>query len=525
MNKTSSLILPITVFLLLTGYPLIQAYNATGTFCYPLDDTFIHMAMAKHFSQYGIWGITEYEFTSSTSSPLYTLLVAVGYYLIMPNMYLPLLLNILFSVALLITVFLIFRHNGIPDKYTIITSLCIIIFTPLPALTISGMEHTLHTLLIIILVYSVAECIERGHLFTSKRVLVLIISALLPIIRYESMFVIIGTVILLFLRKQRWFASAVLLCASLPVVTYGLISVFNGNFFFPTPVLLKSDAGNIFSFYEVLNALKNIISTLYNAPWLFAVTFCAIVLFFIRTKQSVQFWEKDKIMYTIFLISLVFHSAFARTGLFFRYEAYLMGFGVFIIFFSLFHYSLFTKINTASTVKKCTIYFIILPLFIFYPCRRFNASFKNTHKAMKNIYEQQYQMGRFLHTYYNDKVIAANDIGAISYLSNVKLIDLEGIGSIEIAKAKLNHTFNAQFMNNLTQHNDVKIAIIYDHWYPDKPEHWIKVGTWKIFHNVICATDSVSFYAIDKKEKDNLLNNLNKFIKLLPNDVEVKITH
>lgn len=36
----------------------ITLRKTNGTFCYPLDDTFIHMAVAKNVALFSNWGIT-----------------------------------------------------------------------------------------------------------------------------------------------------------------------------------------------------------------------------------------------------------------------------------------------------------------------------------------------------------------------------------------------------------------------------------------------------------------------------------
>ena len=46
-----------------------------GHFIYQNDDIYIHMAIAKNVANHGVWGVTQHEFTSSSSSILYTLIL------------------------------------------------------------------------------------------------------------------------------------------------------------------------------------------------------------------------------------------------------------------------------------------------------------------------------------------------------------------------------------------------------------------------------------------------------------------
>ena len=75
---------------------------------------------------------------------------------------------------------------------------------------------------------------------------------------------------------------------------------------------------------------------------------------------------------------------------------------------------------------------ITIPDFI----NRAIGSLKNIPYATANNYQQQYQMGSFLARFYQGKAIAANDIGAINYLADIKTVDLDELSNFQVAKMK-----------------------------------------------------------------------------------------
>ncbi len=147
-------------------------------------------------------------------------------------------------------------------------------------------------------------------------------------------------------------------------------------------------------------------------------------------------------------------------------------------------------------------------------------------QASKNTYEQQYQMGLFLKTFYSTEKIAANDIGAIHFLAEIQCLDLWGLSSMEVARAKKQNSYDVEFIDLITKSHQTKIAILYDRWfdaYGGLPSKWIKVGEWTIQNNVVCGGETVSFYAVDTSEKDLLTQHLRGFSHSLPKDVIQKI--
>src|SRR5579859_966505 len=78
--STGPIILSSLVFLeILVAFVLASLSQNDGHLIYTLDDPYIHMAMAKNFALYNVWGITRYGFTSATSSPLWTFLLSLFY--------------------------------------------------------------------------------------------------------------------------------------------------------------------------------------------------------------------------------------------------------------------------------------------------------------------------------------------------------------------------------------------------------------------------------------------------------------
>jgi len=151
------------------------------------------------------------------------------------------------------------------------------------------------------------------------------------------------------------------------------------------------------------------------------------------------------------------------------------------------------------------------------------AAFTKAKQACVNIYDQQYQMGQFLKQYYPDQIFAANDIGAVSYYTNGRVIDLWGLATTEVAKSRKKNYWTADFLDKFSRERNTKLAVVYDSWFDSSLlKRWTKVGEWKIQNNVIGGDDKVSFYAIDTSYAQGLKINLQSYQPKLPSTVEVK---
>src|ERR1700753_2405986 len=108
-------------------------------FVYPLDDSFIHMALARNLAFHGVWGMNPFAFASASSSVLYTLLLATLFKLFSVHVVIPFVIN---AIVVLVVVRRWLEKQGVLGGGQLVILLGLIFLTPLPILVICGMEHT-----------------------------------------------------------------------------------------------------------------------------------------------------------------------------------------------------------------------------------------------------------------------------------------------------------------------------------------------------------------------------------------------
>lgn len=491
-----------------------------------LDDTYIHMAMAKNFSEHGVWGVTRYGFSSSSSSLLWTWLLSVCHSIFGLSEMIPFVLNLICAAGICIAAYIIFRRYELQKVFCFLALLGIIFFTPLISLIFTGLEHTLNVLITLLFVYSSAEVISKDKVRPVEYAPVLLLAPLLTMVRFEGLFLLFVVGCLIALRKRPGLALLVGILGVLPIAVYGFISLSKGWYFLPNPVLLKGNRPDFSSFKSIIHSLGyRSFGRILTTGHIFLLVSGSLAIFSFRYREHKQIWEKSIIILLVFLATAFLHMQFAKVGLYYRYEAYLVCLGITAMVTSLRSGLAGKPAFNKQSIPLC-VAFTLLILFFFAPFAfRGLAAVKGPAKAMRNIYEQQYQMGLFLKKFYQGKGVAANDIGAINYLADIKCLDLWGLASLEVGTAKKNGCYNSWLIERLARTHDVKCAIVYDHWFRTLdiggiPPSWTAVGRWQIFDNVRCAGDTVTFYAVDPKEKDILIDNLRRFSPSLPETVK-----
>lgn len=480
-----------------------------GHFCYPLDDTFIHMAVSKNLALFGNWGITPSGFVSTSSSPLFTVVLALFFKIFSVNMLMPFVVSCAGTLLLLLAMNKELNRHSTLSVFNKIACITItVVCGTIPAMTLLGMEHTLQIAFTLFFVHGMASVLssnDRNYLWSTACWAVLMTAT-----RYENVFFIMAGFALLTWQKQFKTAVIISLAGALPLILFGVYSKWQGGYFIPNSVLIKGNQ-NIRYF---INGGTSLLQATTSISGLIVI---ALVIVYNRLR--IKKLDRDFWILTMFIIAGLLHSVLASFGWFYRYEAYLIVLGS----FQLCKMALvWWQQYRLEGIKKNIIPVLAIAAIMYsLPVRGLN-SFRNATRAIYNIYEQQYQMGLFLQQYYKGQTVAANDIGAITYMASLNTIDMWGLGNNQVAQARKNMYWNNEFLQKIIADNHTRICVMYDSWFDkDLTKNWVKVATWEMPYNYICGDIKVSFYGITEAEAGLLKNNLSAFAPQLPGDVKV----
>ena len=507
-----------------------------GHLIYALDDPYIHMAIAKNLARHGMWGISPNEFSAASSSPAWTILLAGIYLFTGPSEIAPFVLNLISVVLLLGVMDFFMRRSDVPLVGRLAALAGAVLLTPLPVLVMTGQEHTLHAA-ITVAVAGLAALLcadDRARLRSGAGMTLLALCAVLPVMRYEGVFLIL-MVCAVFVLRGRWsWALLIALVAGLPVLLYGGVLVLHTGHWVPNSVLLKSRlsvsptlGGAIDPTLELLNWI--------NIKWFYweslswdrvhitLPVFAAVVAILVRSARRPLLKDAPSLLLLMFAGASLLHLRFAAVGWFYRYESYLLPFGMLGLVWAagdIVPHRLYLSVS--GLVRGVVVVAVVIAFYDPAIQRAWDA-YHQVPQAMHNIYGQQYQMGRFLHRFYNTSSVALNDVGATSFLTESRVFDVWGLGTNEVTTARLSGVYDSQMMAQMARQRGVQVAVTYAETLRDfggVPRDWIAVGSWTLQAPLVAvALLTVTFYAVDPDQVNPLAVALAAFQPALPENV------
>ena len=498
-------------------YLIMMLSKTDYVFTYTVDDAYIHLAIAKNFALHKVWGMTQYVFSSSSSSPIFTFILSMLIFIFGNHDLIPLIFNFI------ITFFVIYFLNKYYIQYfqrnrnVIIASLFTLLFAVFHLQIMLGMEHVLQTFLIIVNIYFFQKWIVSDFRKSESAYWFYFTIGLLGLVRFESMFYFVSLAFVFVCLKNFKNALLIIVCGFLPILIFGYFNYKESGYFLPYSVVVKGAklelSGDFIFQLKYLLLDKIFLNITFYKVGLFFLLIVAVLLYRdYRNKISFNQLIINNFLLITLLMTLMLHSFFGNFRAFFRYEAYISVAFVMIIIPRLRHFF----VNPLFEFKRDRIVgFLIFCnfLLLIYKC---GFSHLMIVDGSRNIYEQQIQSAKFLKKYYNNSKVVANDIGAISYFTDIHLLDIVGLGSIEmIPFNESGKEFDQKFENFVTEYsikNNYDLAIVYEEWFAGHvPKNWKKVAVLKISDNTNAALDHVVIYSINPKIYNQLKEDVGNF--------------
>lgn len=457
-----------------------------GHWAYPLDDTYIHLAIAKHQALGQGWSVSGEGFSHSSSAPLFTAVLALLFPLVGNSLLLPVFVNIPAAFLVLLVLYKLARLFDLETYGTLafLATACLVL--PLAPLVVLGMEHVWHIAWCLVFYFSFAKYLSGKGSYLA----LFFLGIIGPAIRYESLF-LIAAVVLMLLLKSRWrHAIPLAIAAWVLPLWYGYIAMQQGWGFLPNSLWLKSSAGQLSDSWQLMKSFMMVFIKLATTPEL--VTLLAVLLFgyvFVAVRR-----DGIHSLVAVPITTLILHMQLASTGSFMRYEAYLVGLLLCACVVVLRDWSYDRRsVSWQESVPVTLLLLLVLsPLLV-----RGVKSHTHTSKAANNIYSQQVQMANFVQQHYPDSAVAVNDIGAVCYYNSIRLTDLAGLADNSVAKAYAGGAIEGEKkFQILAEERNLSLIMLYESWYYGNiPVEWRKVAELRIKDNYICGDDVVAFYA------------------------------
>ena len=517
------LVLAVTGVILLGLFLSILKLN-NGTFLYSMDDPYIALALSDQI-RHGNYGISSGLHAAPDSSILdpFLLAVAAGTPI---HPYLPLILNCLALFTTIAIMWRFFMHLRLAeDTFGIVAQaaalLLLAICLNLIGVVFTGLEHSLHIAAVAACIYGLALFLDEGEMPAWLPAVIV----LAPLLRYEGLALSFGALLVIALRGH-WRTAA---------GAFGLIVLFMGGFSafllrlglppLPSSVLSKSDVaadGISGAGMELFQSIGQNVSHMDSIPagaLLLVVGVAAAVRCLRELPARPWRWTSQGLMALLLVCLIGGHAVAGQFGWLDRYEDYALV-GTALIGIYLMRE---TILNVLSNKKQRLIFSCGTAVALSVFCSPYIGSTWQVPLAANNIYEQQFQMHRFVNDFYHGPV-AVNDLGLVSYHNPNFVLDLGGLAS-EQARILKSSDADADAYRAFVESNDVHLAIIYDEWFPDQvPTSWVKVASMDLSRQRISSAQSeVQFYATDAFTVSKLRAKLESFSKSLPPRVRLTI--
>jgi hypothetical protein len=478
--------------------------NNGRPFVYALDDAYIHMALSKTLDQFGVYGLTQYESSSPSSSYIWPFLL-LGLRWLGIIEYGPLVLNIAASLALSVSLTILLKRLT-PEVKTpkLMASVALIIMiAPMPALVLGGMEHLWHGIFCLIYVFLVAEHLSRPTDISDPKTefLIMMTAFIACALRIETIFLTAIICCLYAARKNFRFLAWLVLASSMPILIFAIYSLSQDGYIFPHSVLIKSK----YSGRSFINLIVTLFSAAANLKFTDSTPILPLLLWHLAMLLSSKLSTNSILGYSrmIFLGATALHVVFADSGWLMRYESYLLITGLACAACDALNMG---NIYRAFPTPQRPIIIAIAMTCLVGSLWRIHQGVRATQLALKERQTEHWPAAQFVRQNYDNTAVVIGDVGMIAFQTDVKIYDVLGLSIHETCREILDNRRSTGRKGHIKGASaeawrilhSAKIAIIKDDWILQVPDNWIKVGRIKIRSNIVFRHFAdLNFYAFD----------------------------
>lgn len=443
------------------GFAMTRATG--GRLIYPLDDTYIQMAIAKTLAAHGTWGVTRFEFSGAGSSPLWPPLLASLDRLTRLGARLPIIVNAVAAVLLVTIAFAGLRRHIANRAAQALTLMLVIVAAPLPALALIGMEHTLASAAALALALSgVSLCVAPPAHDRRLLAAVALLGLMTTAFRYDAASIVVALVLLIAVSRGWRRALPLAIASALPAAAYAAMAWRHGWPAVPAPILLKQRLWGVSlrSWHGAADVLGGgALTVLVNTPALLVLVIVAAALVAVSPRGAEErLAHESRLLLLVFLIATAVHLEFGRVGWLYRYEAYLVVLGVVAIASALTHqqparWPPFDAIRWSAAAALAAI--LLFPLVL----RGVLAS-RAVVAGAAELYRHEYAWSRFFARYSPDGGLLVTDVGAVSYFTDVPIVDAAGLATRELLPARWTDPVDVPLAVRIARSRGVRVSII-----------------------------------------------------------------
>ncbi|MFZ2323519.1 MAG: hypothetical protein WAV89_07480 [Ignavibacteriaceae bacterium] len=385
-----------------------------GYYFFRLDDTFIFYKYAKNIAEGNGYVFNIGEKVNATTSPLYTLILALLYWIIKPiyiNNFV--VLGNLISISSILLILFSMKKIFDNDEYFYWFAA---IFLAMPLLKLGfGMETFLNLALIVFSVY----------LYTNEKFLLAsAFIALSVLARFDSI-LFAGIIFLYYIFDKRKFPSIkMILIFLLVVIPWFVFSKIYFNSFLPTTIGAKLSQNELGLFGGGLIFLTNSVRVLPGSylTLLTIISTISLSLIYLYKKKINIFRNKGLLIILFWAFSLFFTYAFIIKAP--PYQWYYTPFAIPI--------SIILAITFSDLVKKSGLYKTIIALLFISACV---LPVKNLIEGYNPKYLNFFYASKWLNNNAPDgSILAVDDIGILGYYYNKgKIVDALGLINPEVS--------------------------------------------------------------------------------------------